>query len=49
MNARIELHSVLTEDEQRDLLRETIVHFLSTDPHHPFAQLLGQALSDLLG
>ena len=48
MNAPIELHSVLTKAEQREMLRETIVHFLSIDPHHPFAQLLGQALSDLL-
>ena len=47
MNAPIELQSVLTEDEQREMLRETIVHFLSIDPDHPFAQLLGQALSDI--
>lgn len=47
MSNPIELRSVLTEDEQRELLRETIVHFLTIDPHHPFAQLLGQALSEL--
>ena len=47
MNAPIELHSVLTEDEQREMRRETIVRFLSIDPHHPFAQLMGQALSDI--
>lgn len=47
MNAPIELRSVLTENEQREMLRESMVHFLRIDPHHPFAQLLGQALSDL--
>jgi len=47
MSNPIELRSVLTEDEQRELLRETIVHLLSIDPHHPYAQLFGQALTDL--
>jgi len=47
MNPPFELHSVLTEDEQREMLRESIVHFLSIDPHHPYAQLFGQALADL--
>ena len=47
MNALIELHSVLTQDEQREMLREAIVHFLGIDPHHPYAQLFGQALADL--
>jgi len=47
MNNSIELHSVLTENEQRELLRATVVHFLGIDPHHPYAQLFGQALADL--
>ncbi len=47
MSSSIELHSVLTDDEQREMLRETIVHFLGIDPHHPYAQLFGQALADL--
>jgi len=42
-----ELHSVLTDDEQRELLRDTIIHFLSLDPFHPYALFLWQALSDL--
>jgi hypothetical protein len=47
MSNPIKLYSVLTEDEQRELLREAIVHFLGIDPHHPYAQLFGQALADL--
>lgn len=47
MNPPVELRSVLTEDEEREMLRDTIIHFLSIDPHHPYAQLFGQALADL--
>jgi len=47
VSSPIDLHSVLTRDEQREMLRDTIVHFLSIDPHHPYAQLFGQALADL--
>ncbi|MGN7158833.1 hypothetical protein [Sphingomonas sp. SAFR-052] len=42
-----ELHSVLTDEEQRDILRDTIIHFLSLDPLHPLASFFGHALSDL--
>lgn len=47
MSNPIELRSVLTRDEEREMLRDTIIHFLSIDPHHPYAQLFGQALADL--
>lgn len=47
MNPPVELRSVLTRDEEREILRDTIIHFLSIDPHHPYAQLFGQALADL--
>lgn len=47
MNPPVELHSVLTEEEEREMLRDTIIHLLSIDPHHPYAQLFGQALADL--
>lgn len=47
MNPPVELHSVLTRDEERKMLRDTIIHFLSIDPHHPYAQLFGQALAGL--
>jgi hypothetical protein len=42
-----ELHNVLSEDEQREFLRETVIHFLSLDPHHPLASFFGRALADL--
>jgi len=41
------LRSVLTEGEEREMLRDGIMHFLRIDPHHHYAQLLGQALADL--
>ena len=47
MNPPVELRSVLTRDEEREMLRDTIIHFLRIDPHHPYAQLFGQALADL--
>lgn len=47
MNPPVELRSVLTRDEEREMLRDTIIQFLSIDPHHPYAQLFGQALADL--
>lgn len=47
MSDPAELHSVLTDDDQRELLRDTIIHFLSLGPLHPYASFFGQALSDL--
>ena len=47
MSEPVELQSVLTEDEQRGILRETVIHFLSRDPLHPYVDLFGQALMDL--
>lgn len=47
MSEPIELQSVLSEDEQRDMLRETVIHFLSIHPLHPHASFFGQALADL--
>lgn len=47
MNPPVELRSVLTRDEECEMLHDTIIHFLGIDPHHPYAQLFGQALADL--
>ncbi|WP_156360949.1 hypothetical protein [Sphingomonas sp. Leaf257] len=47
MNDGPELRNALTADEQRDILRETIIHFLKLDPHHPLASFFRQALADL--
>ncbi|SEM39981.1 hypothetical protein SAMN05192583_0050 [Sphingomonas gellani] len=47
MDHATDLHNVLTEDEQRLVLRDTVIHFLSLDPHHPLASFFGQALADL--
>lgn len=40
--------SELTLEEQIEAYRNDIVALLSRDPHCPIAQLLGQALMDLL-
>ncbi len=47
MSDHVELQSVLTEEEQHDILRDTVIHFLSFDPLHPYVDFFGQALSDL--
>lgn len=47
MSEPIDLQSVLTEEEQHDMLRETVIHFLSRDPLHPCVDFFGQALADL--
>ncbi len=34
-------------EEELQMLRDTIVALLKQDPHHPFAQVLGQRFMDL--
>lgn len=37
----------ISYEEERELLRDSIVTLLSRDPHCPIANLLGQRLMDL--
>ncbi|WP_269450422.1 hypothetical protein [Sphingomonas sp. CCH5-D11] len=37
----------LSAAEAAEIMRHDIVVLLSKDPHHPLAQLIGQALLDL--
>jgi len=37
----------ITIEEEEEALRRDIVALLSRDPHHPYAQILGQRLMDL--
>ena len=38
----------ISADEEIQALRDTMVALLKTDPHCPFANLLGQRLADLI-
>ena len=41
------MHADITIEEEMETLRCDIVALLSKDPHHPYAQILGQRLMDL--